>query len=179
MGTWVGAIRTRLADAGEVRHAASLGGDVAEISSPAELGGEIRRGHRAAVSGEIQPLPFHGKRMKLRCVPDALPRLLPRQEQRKVNENLLRGRIGEAHRAVQWALLDSEHAGQCDREADRSGDEHKAERRRKIAVSARKFPQHHHACGIAGAADDDGACRSPAERVPRWFAQRLRGTAPA
>ena len=40
MGTWVGAIRTRLADAGEVRHAASLGGDVAEISSPAELGGE-------------------------------------------------------------------------------------------------------------------------------------------
>ena len=33
MGTWVGAIRTRLADGGEVRHAASLGGDVAEMSS--------------------------------------------------------------------------------------------------------------------------------------------------
>ena len=95
--------------------------------------------------------------MKLRCVPDALPRLLPRQEQRKVNENLLRGRIGEAHRAVQWALLDSQHAGQCDREADRRGDEHKAERRRKIAVSARKFPQHHQAGGIAGTADDNGA----------------------
>jgi hypothetical protein len=57
-GTWVGAIRTRLADAGEVRHAASLGGDVAEISSPAELGGEIRRGHRAAVSGRYNRCPF-------------------------------------------------------------------------------------------------------------------------
>jgi hypothetical protein len=58
MGTWVGAIRTRLADGGEVRHAASLGGDVAEISSPAELGGEIRRGHRAAVSGRYNRCPF-------------------------------------------------------------------------------------------------------------------------
>ena len=59
MGTWVGAIRTTLAGGGEVRHAAcSVGGDIAEISSPAELGGEIRRGHRAAVSGENNRCPF-------------------------------------------------------------------------------------------------------------------------
>jgi hypothetical protein len=43
--------------------------------------------------------------------------------------------ICEAHRAVQWALLDGEHTGQGDAEKGHGGDEHKTEHRRKIAMS--------------------------------------------
>jgi len=76
----------------EHRDEASQGRDCAEISAPAELGGKIRRGHRAAVSGEENRLPFPLKRVRqpsVPCVPtrpmwrrtlEWLPKPIPRPD---------------------------------------------------------------------------------------------------